>query len=142
MHHQNKKHPATIASLPEEKIMWNIALVNGNIWLKKQMHGLWWTMSKRYKTSQPNYCHEVTTLHFKRQALLLCQKRNDQIGKEVALRVRSCNNMIAGEHVIIRLAERITFINPEKNIVSWRKKIQRSLLGSRLGTKSCWILIS
>ena len=34
--------------------------------------------------NRSNY-HEVTTLHFKEQVLVSCQKRNDQLSKEVAV---------------------------------------------------------
>ena len=49
------------------------------------------SMSKKKQTRHPdrNNCHEVTTLHFKNQVLLACQKRDDPISKEVALRVRA-----------------------------------------------------
>ena len=60
-----------------------------------------------------NNSHEVTTLRFKEQVLLSCQKRNNQIRKIVAI--------IARYH----MSSRATFMNPEKNILFWRKKCKK-----------------
>ena len=59
-----------------------------------------------------NNCHEVT-LHLKEQVLLSCLKRNEQISREVTLRVRSCNDLVAVE-ARYHTSYRITFTNPEK----------------------------
>ena len=40
-------------------------------------------------------CSEVKALDFKEQMLISCQKRHDQISKEVVLRVSSCNDLVA-----------------------------------------------
>ena len=69
-------------------------------------------------------CHEVTTLHFKEQMLLSCQKRHDQISKEVALRVCSCNDLVAVE-ALYHTPCRIKFMNPEKIFYSEEKNTKK-----------------
>ena len=76
------------------------------------MHVLWWTMSRNIRHPDRNNCHEVITLHFKEQVLFSCQKRSDQINK-VALRVRSCNDLVAIE-ARYHTTCRIKFMNPKK----------------------------
>ena len=76
---------------------------------------------KNIRHPNRNNCHEVTTLHFKEQVLLSCQKRNDQISKKVALRVRSCNDLVAVE-ARYHTSCRITFMNPEKTYYPGEKR--------------------
>ena len=57
-----------------------------------------------------NNCHEVTTLIFKNQVLLACQKKDDKIGEEVALRVGACNDLVAVE-ARYHTSCRVTFFN-------------------------------
>ena len=45
--------------------------------------------------------------------MLSCLKRNEQISREVTLRVRSCNDLVAVE-ARYHTSYRITFTNPEK----------------------------
>ena len=52
-------------------------------------------------------------MSFKDQILNACEKRNDQVSKEVALRVGSCNDLVAVE-ACYHTSCRITFVNPEK----------------------------
>ena len=70
--------------------------------------------------------------------LLSCLKRNEQISKEVALIVRSCNDLVAVE-ARYHASCRIKFMNPEKHFIL-EKKMRISLLDGQLRTKSCeWI---
>ena len=92
---------------------------------------------KNIRNPNRNNCHKVTTLHFKEKVLLLCQKRDDQISKEVALRVRSCNDLVAVE-ARYHTSCRITFMNPEKKTylpgeknakkLTWRPAENKKLL--------------
>ena len=61
------------------------------------------------------------TLHFKEQVLLSCLKRNEQINKEVTLRVRSCHDLVAVE-ARYHTSYRITFMNSEKTFYPGEKK--------------------
>ena len=90
---------------------------------------------KNIRHPNRNNCHEVTTLHFKEQVLLSCLKRNEQISKEVALIVRSCNDLVAVE-AHYHASCRIKFMNPEKHFIL-EKKMRISLLDGQLRTKSC-----
>ena len=69
-------------------------------------------------------CYEVMLLYFKEQVLLSCQNRNDQISKEVALRVRSCNDLVAVE-ARYHTSCRITFTNPEKTFFPGEKNARK-----------------
>ena len=61
---------------------------------------------KNIRNPNRNNCHKVATLHFKEKVLLSCQKRDDQISKEVALRARPRVMIwLPWKHVTIRLAE-------------------------------------
>ena len=71
-----------------------------------------------------NNCLKVTTLHLEEKVLLSCQKRDDQISKEVALRVRSRNDLVSVQ-AHYHTSGRITFKNPEKNIPSWGKNAKK-----------------
>ena len=142
MYNQNKKRTTTIALLPEEKTASKILLssIETFDWRSKFMF-CGGPCQKNIRNPNRNNCHKVTTLHFKEKVLLLCQKRDDQISKEVALRVRSCNDLVAVE-ARYHTSCRITFMNPEKKHTFLEKKMRKSLLGGQLRTKSCSILIS
>ena len=89
------------------------------------------TCHKNIRHPNQNNCHElpkklvdtseVTTLHFKEKVLLSYQKRNDQISKEVALRVRSRNDLVDVE-AHYHMSCRITFMNPGKTFCPGEKK--------------------
>ena len=78
------------------------------------------TCQKNVKHPDRNNCHEVTTLSFKDQILNACEKRNDQVSKEVALRVGSCNDLIAVE-ARYHTCE-FTYVNPEKTFYHGENK--------------------
>ena len=59
------------------------------------------TCQKNVKHPNRNNCYEVTTLRFKDQILNACEKRNDQVSKEIALRVGS----LQWKHIITFPAE-------------------------------------
>ena len=80
---------------------------------------------KNIRNPNRNNCLKVTTLHFEEKVLLSCQKRDDQISKEVALRVRSRDDLVSVQ-ARYRTSGRITFKNPEKNIPSWGKKCEKA----------------
>ena len=71
-----------------------------------------------------NNSHEVTTLRFKEQVLLSCQKRNNQIRKIVALRLSSCNDLDAVE-AHYHMSSRATFMNRKKHFIL-EKKMQKA----------------
>ena len=79
---------------------------------------------KNIRHPNRNNCHEVTTLHLKEQVLLSCLKRNKQISKEVALIVRSCNDLVAVE-ARYHASCRITFMNPEKTFYPGEKNANK-----------------
>ena len=66
----------------------------------------------------------ATKCYFEKLVLLSCQKRNDQISKEVALRVRSCNDLVAVE-ARYHTSCRITFMNPEKTFYPGEKNANK-----------------
>ena len=55
------------------------------------------TCQKYVKHPDRNNCHEVTTLSFKDQILNASEKQSDKVSEEVALRVGSCNDLVAVE---------------------------------------------
>ena len=140
MYNQHKKRPAKIVLLPEEKTASNILHPSMETfdWKGKCMFSCG-PYQKYIRHPNRNNCHEVTTSHLKEQVLLSCQKRNDQISKEVTLRVRLCNDLGTME-AHYHTSSKITFMNPRKRLIL-EKKMQRSLLGSQLRMKSCCILI-
>ena len=101
MYKHNKKRPATIALLAIEKTARKI--------LRSSMETFDWK-SKCMFCGGP--CQEILAHHFKEQVLFSCQKRSDQINK-VALRVRSCNDLVAME-ARYHTTCRIKFMNPKK----------------------------
>ena len=128
VYNQNKKRSATIALLPEEKAARKI--------LRSSMETFDWKSSyivsgrpyqKNIRHPDRNNCHEVTTLHFKEQMLVSCQKRHDQRSKEVTLRVSSCNDLVAVE-ARYHTPCRIKFMNPEK-IFNPEEKNTKKLTG-------------
>ena len=111
VYNKNKKRTASSADLIAEKTKHKI--------LRSSMDTFNWkqncifcgeTCQKDIKHPDRNNCHEVTTLHFKDQVLSACQRRDDQVSKNVALRVSSCNDLVAVE---ARYHEscRITYVN-------------------------------
>ena len=100
------------------------------------------TCQKNVKHPDRNNCHEVTTLSFKDQILNACEKRNDQVSKEVALRVGSCNDLVAVE-ARYHISCRIIFVSPEKNILYIMDKINpREFQVDQLKTRNRVILTS
>lgn len=114
VYNQNTKCTAAIALLPKGKTSREIMRSFTEIfdWKSKCMFCSW-TISKNQQTPRRSNQHKVTTLHFKEKVLPSCQKQNEQISKQVALRMRSCNNLVAVE-LRSHTSCRIIFINPEK----------------------------
>ena len=114
LYNQNKKQSATKKSLPEDKNQYKIlrSLMQMFEWKANYMF-CGKTCQKNVKHPDRNNCHEVTTLSFKDQILNVCEKQIDQVSKEVALRVASCNDLVAVE-ARYHTACRIKFVNSEK----------------------------
>ena len=98
------------------------------------------TCQKNVKHRDRNNCHEFTTLSFKDQILNACEKRNDQVSKELALRVGSCNDLVAVE-ARYHTSCRITSVNPEKKFDHGENKT-RQFLFDQLKTRNRVILSS
>ena len=68
-----------------------------NIWLDERLHVKVAFCGEAFQNyvrhPNQNYYLEVTT-YLKEQILIPCEKRNNQISKEVALRVRSWNDLV------------------------------------------------
>ena len=79
------------------------------------------TCQKNVKHPDRNNCHEVTKLSFEDQILNACEKRNDQVSKELSLRVGSCNDLVVVE-ARYHTSGRITFVNPEKTFYHGENK--------------------
>ena len=114
VYNQNKKRSAAKKSLPDDKNQYKIlrSLMQMFEWKANYMF-CGKTCQKNVKHPDRNNCHEVTALSFKDQILNVCEKQNDQVSKEVALRVASCNDLVAVE-ARYHTSCRITFVNPEK----------------------------
>ena len=114
VYNENKKRTVTTASLlgdnRKQKIL-RSSMVTFD-WKRNCMF-CGKACQRNVRNPDRNTCHEVTTLHFKDQVVLACQKRDDQISKEVALRVRSCHELVA-EEARYHTSCRITFINSSK----------------------------
>ena len=123
VYNENKKRPATIVLLPNEKTS---KILRSSMetfdWRRKCMFCCR-PCQKNIRHPTRNNCHDVTW----EQVLLSSQKRNDQINKEVASWVRSCNDLVAME-ARYHTSYRITFMNLEKTFYP-EKKMWRSLLG-------------
>ena len=122
VYNQNKKRTAMEANFTTDK--------NKNKMLRSSMDNFNWknnclfcgeTCKKYIKHSNRNSCHEVTTLNFKDQVLSECQRRDDQPSKNVALRVSSCNDLVAVE-TRYHDSCRITFLNSDKMLNAGENK--------------------
>ena len=125
VYNQNKKRSAAKKSLTDDKNQYKIlrSLMQMFDWKANGMfRGK--TCQKNVKHPDRNNCHEVTTLSFKDQILNVCEKQNDQVSKEVALRVASCNDLVAVE-ARYHTSCRITFVNPEKTFYHGENRSKR-----------------
>ena len=111
--------------LPEEKTASNILHPSMETfdWRGKCMFSCG-PYQKYNRHTNRNKCHEVTTSHLKEQVLLSCQKQNDQISKEVALRVRLCNDLGTME-ACYHTSSKITFMNPRKHLILEKKNAKK-----------------